>query len=133
MARTRLSDERIWIGPGGVRQTGGSLPLYICNGCGREVVWAESRTTGRKYLANVFTGSGVYRTRYYIGASLHTVESCEAIVARRIEEDLDREIAAADAFAAWTTLRAVSAARDRGDEAEVKRLLAERRLLVAAL
>jgi hypothetical protein len=61
------------------------------------------------------------------------VESCEAIVARRIEEDLDREIAAADAFTAWTILRAVAAARDRGDEAEAKRLLAERRLLVAAL
>lgn len=50
MARTTRVPNR-FASEGGVRQEG-SLPLYICNGCGREVVWATSTKTGRKYLAS---------------------------------------------------------------------------------
>jgi hypothetical protein len=54
---------------GAVRQNGGSLPIYICSECGADVVWVESKRTGRKYLANI---SRAYNGgRFYIGANIH--------------------------------------------------------------
>ena len=68
-ARTRRSPDNGFASVGAVRQSGGSLPIYICNTCGREVVWCESKRTGRKYLANV--RSGHLGQRYYIAANVH--------------------------------------------------------------
>ena len=71
-----------FAGQGAVRQNGGTLPVYRCGECYGEVVWATSARTGRKYLANVF--SGYHRQRYYIGASLHG-----KVCAKRKSEVLD--------------------------------------------
>lgn len=54
---------------GAVVQANGSLPVYRCNGCGAEVVWAESKRTGRKYLVSVSYGQN--RNRYYRGDNVH--------------------------------------------------------------
>ena len=88
--------------PGAVRQNGGSLPVQVCNRCGREVVWATSSRTGRKYLVTVSyrrSGGG----RYYIGSNIHTDEIClsvpvDAIASRRhhvraVNRTLDRVVA----------------------------------------
>ena len=64
---TRVPD--VFVGQGAVAQNGGSLPLYRCNTCLAEVVWATSKRTGRKYLANVSRGH--LDQRYYIGANVH--------------------------------------------------------------
>lgn len=69
MARTHRSPDNTFAGVGAVHQTGGSLPIYICNECGRDVVWAESKRTGRKYLANV--SRGYLGQRFYIAANVH--------------------------------------------------------------
>lgn len=54
---------------GGVRQEG-SLPIYRCNCCNRQVVWATSSRTGRRYLVDVQRGrSG---QRFYVKAVAHT-------------------------------------------------------------
>ena len=69
MARTHRSPDGAFASTGAVSQTGGSLPIYVCNECNRDVVWAESQRTGKKYLANVFRG---YRDqRFYVAARLH--------------------------------------------------------------
>lgn len=68
-ARTRRSPDQGFASTGAVRQNGGSLPIYICNTCGGEVVWCESKRTGRKYLANVRHGH--LGQRYYIAANVH--------------------------------------------------------------
>lgn len=73
MAKTRRGEG--FASQGAVRQHGGALPIYICNTCHREVVWAESRRTGRKYLANV--KRGYLGQRYYIGSDLHRKEDCQ--------------------------------------------------------
>ncbi len=77
-ARTHRSPENVWIGTGAVRQHDGKLPLYVCNTCGNDVVWVESKTTGRKYLANVSHGQNGHR--FYIGANVH---KCDEIMALR--------------------------------------------------
>lgn len=59
-----------FAGVGAVRQSSGSLPIYICNECGADVVWAESKRTGRKYLVTVSVG---YKgQRFYVGANVHS-------------------------------------------------------------
>jgi hypothetical protein len=67
--KTRRSPDGAFASVGAVRQSGGSLPIYICNGCGDEVVWATSQRTGRKYLARVH--HGYLGQRFYVAASLH--------------------------------------------------------------
>ena len=57
---------------GGANTQDGVLKLYVCNTCHRDVVWATSNGTGRKYLANVFRGH--LDQRYYVKASAHTCE-----------------------------------------------------------
>lgn len=54
---------------GGANYQDGNLKLYVCNTCRREVVWATSTRTGRKYLANVYQGES--NARYYVKASAH--------------------------------------------------------------
>jgi hypothetical protein len=90
--RTRRSPDGGFASVGAVHQTAGSLPVYICNACGREVVWAESKRTGRKYLANV--SRGYHDQRFYIGARVHDAESCQRRQDedRRIEASILREI-----------------------------------------
>jgi hypothetical protein len=67
--RTRRSPDGAFAGTGAVRQHGSALPIYICNQCGNEVVWAESKRTGRKYLVNI---SHAYNgARFYIGSNVH--------------------------------------------------------------
>lgn len=72
MARTRRSEENIWISGGAVSQDG-KLPLYICNTCGHEVVWATSRKTGRKYLVNVYKGQS--GARFYVKHRPHNCKT----------------------------------------------------------
>ena len=75
MSRTsRIPNE--FASQGAVNQNGGTLPLYRCNACRAEVVWATSKRTGRKYLCGV--RHGYLGQRYYVGADLHTNAICEA-------------------------------------------------------
>ena len=66
--RTRRSPDGHSATGGAVRQDG-PLPIYICNACGNDVVWATSTKTGRKYLANVYRG--YLNQRYYVKRSAH--------------------------------------------------------------
>ena len=54
---------------GAVRQNGGTLPVYVCNTCGHEVVWCESKRTGRPYLVSVTRG--YHDQRFYMGHNVH--------------------------------------------------------------
>lgn len=66
MARTTAEqDEKgcpVYVSEGAVRQQG-SKKLYRCNTCQREVVWLESKRTGKVYLASVWSGQV---SRYYV-------------------------------------------------------------------
>lgn len=86
--KTHRSPDHAYASVGAVHQTGGSLPIYVCNTCGRDVVWAESHKTGRKYLANVH--HGYMGARFYIAASLHG-PTCDAEMARREQALRDAE------------------------------------------
>lgn len=79
-ARTRRADDGGYATVGAVRQSGGSLPVYCCNTCNQEVVWATSQRTGRKYLCNV--SYGYHHNRYYIGADLHDCQKRLAYLAQ---------------------------------------------------
>lgn len=88
MARTTALKEtvngrqvNVYAGQGAVRQAGGSLKVYVCNACHSEVVWAESKRTGRKYLVNV--SRGYMDQRFYIGSNVH---KCDEVLAGRAEE-----------------------------------------------
>lgn len=91
--RTRRSPDGAYAGTGAVRQHDGKLPIYICNTCGREVVWATSSKTGRKYLANISRGH--LDQRFYIAASLH---DCGPELRRREQAARDAETNAHYAF-----------------------------------
>lgn len=56
---------------GAVRQDG-TLPIYICNACNQEVVWATSKRTGGKYLANI--SRGFLDQRFYAKTNIHRCE-----------------------------------------------------------
>lgn len=88
-----------FAGPGAVRQHGASLPVYRCNTCQAEVVWADSTRTGRKYLANVRRGNA--NQRYYIGSDIHRCESVQSMTA-----DIRAEQANRDAVAEWRNMKA---------------------------
>lgn len=66
--RTRRNERGTFASEGAVRQQG-SKPIYDCTTCGREVVWLESKKTGRKYLVNVSQGSS--GMRYYVSSDFH--------------------------------------------------------------
>lgn len=80
MARTTAQqDERgrpVYVGEGAVRQQG-SKKLYECNTCHRDVVWLESKRTGKVYLASVYRGEVV---RYYVSKP-HVCKTPEPIPA----------------------------------------------------
>lgn len=67
--RTHRSPDGIWATGGAVNQHDGKLPIYVCNACGMDVVWATSKRTGRKYLVNISHGANGFR--FYIGANIH--------------------------------------------------------------
>jgi hypothetical protein len=102
----------MYAGPGAVRQHEGKLPIYVCNDCGREVVWATSAKTGRKYLANI--SHGAQGARFYIGANVHECDRSrtpEAI----LDREIDAEIKAAEEFALvgiWARFEAALEAQD---------------------
>jgi hypothetical protein len=65
--------------PGAVRnQTGGTLPVYVCNACDTHVVWATSARTGRRYLCDV--SYGYHGQAFYIGRNVHR---CDNVLAQR--------------------------------------------------
>jgi len=55
---------------GAVNQNGGTLPIRKCKTCGHEIVWCESRKTGKSYPVDVrYSRSG--RAPYYMGNDIH--------------------------------------------------------------
>lgn len=82
-ARTRryidAAGRTTYATPGAVRaQVGGDLPIYVCNTCDEQVVWATSARTGGRYLVDVTRG---YRGQaFYRGTDLHR---CDDVLARR--------------------------------------------------
>lgn len=105
MARTHRSPDKGYASTGAVRQHAGSLPVYICNTCGREVVWVESKRTGKPYLVTVTRG--YLDQRFYMGHNVHP-RDCTADD-RKVEryQAICRNIAAA--------CRAISAAHQAGE------------------
>jgi hypothetical protein len=104
---TSTKTERIpneFVGQGAVRQNGGSLPLYRCNGCGEEVVWVKSGRTGAHYLVNVRTG--YMGQRFYQGNDVHP-RNCAELQAEKLDASKRRE-QFSQAMAGW--------------QAEIKRL-----------
>ncbi len=90
---SRTSRGKGYAGEGGVRQHGGSLPVYVCNTCGSEVVWAESKRTGRKYLVNVSYGQK--GQRFYMGHNVHPSDCTLADREREAVLTYSRNVAAA--------------------------------------
>lgn len=84
MARTTRVPNA-FAGPGAVRQEG-SLPIYECNACGRQVVWATSSKSGRKYLVDV--SKGHLDQRYYNKRNAH---DCAKVLERRAAEEAAME------------------------------------------
>jgi len=68
-ARTRRSPDNGYASTRAVAQNGGKLPIYICNACNKDVVWCESKRTGKKYLVTVRRGH--LDQRFYIGSQIH--------------------------------------------------------------
>lgn len=100
----------IYVGQGAVAQQG-NRKLYTCNTCSREVVWLESKRTGKMYLADVYNGEVA---RYYISkphqcrpyaepASVEPVERApidveyDALTARFLAREITRDEFLADA------------------------------------
>jgi hypothetical protein len=82
MSRTTRTEG--FAGTGAAYQNGGSLPIYRCNDCGADVVWAKSARTGKPYLVNV--SRGYHDQRYYRGDALHP-RDCAAQKADRIDRE----------------------------------------------
>lgn len=74
--------RRATASEGAVRQDG-TLNVFHCS-CGAEVVWATSRTSGRKFLASVWKGES--GARFYVKGSVHTWASHDERVARSAAE-----------------------------------------------
>jgi hypothetical protein len=73
-----------FAGTGAVRQSGGSLQVFRCNGCKREVVWVKSQRTQRHYLCNVRRGYN--DQRFYQGNDIHESGCAEKLQAERDEQ-----------------------------------------------
>lgn len=87
MARTtRVPDQ---FANGGAVHQEGSLPIYQCNTCLGQVVWATSSKTGRKYLANIRTG--YLDQRFYNKRDYHDCDNPN----RRGYMGIDPEVVAA--------------------------------------
>lgn len=72
MAQTKRSEDSAYASGGAVTQDG-LLPIYIHLACGRDVVWATSRKTGRKYLVNVYRGQA--GQRFYVKHQPHKCQT----------------------------------------------------------
>lgn len=113
MARTTAqtnptTGQPIYVGDGAVAQQG-PKKLYTCNACGGDVVWLESKRTGKVYLASVYRGQVA---RYYVSkphvcrtresepvpAVSPFDEALKALTYRYIAREIDRDeyLAAAD-------------------------------------
>lgn len=88
---TDANGTQISAGPGANAQDG-ALPVHQCLACESEVVWAESRRTGKRYLCDVYRG--YMDQRFYVKASAHFA-TCEAVRSEKAEQR--RALAAADA------------------------------------
>lgn len=110
MAKTRRSPDGVYAGTGAVHQHDGKLPIYICNECEREVVWATSTRTGRKYLANV--GRGQNGARFYIAARVHQCPGITDGAVAAIAEDARQDDYAAQ-YDDWTAAHYALDAKDR--------------------
>jgi hypothetical protein len=97
MSRTTAIIENghnVYASTGAVGQHGGKLKIMECNECHRQVVWVESKRTGRFYLCNVRESNGDLRWRYYRGDDVHDCEKEKAYSAKiqaQIEEQMRRE------------------------------------------
>lgn len=85
--------ERVrYASQGAVRQNGGSLPIRYCRTCHREIVWCESKRTGKSYPVNVTYGYN--HNAFYIGANIHRCEDTATLkmvaVSYRAEVDAER-------------------------------------------
>lgn len=109
---THRSPDGIWATGGAVAQHDGKLPIYVCDDCGRDVVWATSKRTGRKYLVTV--SRGYLDQRFYMGQNVHRCDRSRTPEARLAREILDDEIAA-EAYLIDQGWKALDAARDAGD------------------
>lgn len=87
-AKTTRHPDGLHVSMGGVRQNGGLLPLYTCNACGAEVVWATSNRTGRKYLVTV--GRNYNGARYYRGDNIHP-RNCGEVRAAAVAEEIAKQ------------------------------------------
>lgn len=94
MARTTavLSDHNrpIYVGEGAVAQQG-NRKLYECNDCHREVVWLESKRTGKMYLADVYKGNVA---RYYVSKPHNCRPHVEAAPEPSYKEQAQQELVA---------------------------------------
>ncbi len=83
--------QPVWVSGGAVAQDG-SLKLYRCNRCQAEVVWAESKRTGKVYLANVYTGRA--DQRFYQKNALHrcddSMKLADLMAAERAKQEATR-------------------------------------------
>lgn len=66
MTKTSAAQDQngrpVYVTEGAVRQQG-TKKMYVCNTCHRDVVWLESKRTGKFYLADVYRGDVVL---YYV-------------------------------------------------------------------
>jgi hypothetical protein len=88
MSRTTAIIENghnVYASTGAVGQHGGKLKIMECNECHRQVVWVESKRTGRFYLCNVRESNGDLRWRYYRGDDVHDCEKEKAYSAKIAE------------------------------------------------
>lgn len=73
-ARTKRNERGTYADGGAVLQEG-KLPIYDCLQCGREVVWATSSKTGRKYLVNICGSESGSGRKFYRKDSVHRCDS----------------------------------------------------------
>jgi len=67
---TTTTNTTRYASSGAVNQNGGTLPIRKCKTCGHEIVWCESRKTGKSYPVDVrYSRSG--RAPYYMGNDIH--------------------------------------------------------------
>lgn len=111
---TRTRRGSGFAGPGSVGAQGAPLPIYICSLCSRDVVWVESKRTGRHYLVTVSTGRA--GQRYYIGANVHKCEDAEAKQRRQDIAQLEAQIVTIAADLDRAELRLSDAIRDGKSE-----------------
>jgi hypothetical protein len=70
---------------GAVRQDG-PLPITTCDDCGKEMVWATSNRTGKKY--RVAITKGYLDQRFYMKNNFHTCDP-ESVAARKRAAEAD--------------------------------------------